>query len=446
MKDSVLSSSDLVLRRRPGLVDRALQRALFSTLAHLEDGRLVFDDETGRHAFGRTTERFPDEVRVQVHHLGAYRKAVLGGSLGVAEAYVAGAFDVSCLVTLARLFAGQPALLGRLDGALARLSQPLHRLLHAGRRNTLRGSRRNIGAHYDLGNAFYRLWLDETLSYSAAIFEHDGQPLAEASRVKNERICRKLALGPGDHVLEIGTGWGAFALHAAEVHGARVTTTTISEEQHRFATELVRRRGLEGRVTVLYEDYRALTGRYDKLVSVEMIEAVGHEFFDTFFRRASELVAPDGCALIQSITIRDQLYEAARDGVDFIKAYVFPGSCIPSVTALLQSATRASDLRLVHLEDLTPHYALTLRHWRERFLAARAQVAALGFSEAFQRSWELYLAYCEAAFWERYLGDVQLVLARPGCRALPILPALAPPAPRPDLTPGARATRARSRA
>ncbi len=418
---------------RPALLDRTLQHLLFSVLEHLEDGRVTFTDQTGSRSFGRLSPRFPHEVRVDVHDFSAYGHTFMRGSLGFAESYMAGAFEASDLVDLARLFVADRGLLQRLDGSFSKLSQPVYRAYHALRRNTRRGSRRNIAAHYDLGNDFYRLWLDETLSYSAAIFEREDQTLAEASHAKNERICRKLGLVPGDRLLEIGSGFGALALHAATHHGARVTTTTLSEEQYRFTCERVRRAGLTDQVTVLLRDYRELSGSYDKLVSVEMIEAIGYQYYDEFFRRCSRLLSPEGLALIQTITIEDQQYEAAKDSVDFIKRYIFPGSCIPSVTALLSHATRSSDLKLVHLEDLTPHYARTLRIWRQRFIERKADVYALGFSTEFARTWELYLAYCEAGFWERYNGDAQLLLARPGCRSVPFVPPLPDVSRRADL-------------
>ncbi|HNO60900.1 MAG TPA: cyclopropane-fatty-acyl-phospholipid synthase family protein, partial [Plasticicumulans sp.] len=276
--------------------------------------------------------------------------------------------------------------------------------------------RANIAAHYDLGNAFYQTFLDETLMYSCALFEHPGMSLAEASQAKNERICRKLGLRAGDHVLEIGTGWGGFALHAAGRHGCRVTTTTISREQYELARERVAAAGLGNRVTVLFEDYRELAGRYDKLVSIEMIEAVGHRWFDTYFRTCSRLLAPDGQMLLQAITIRDQEYARTKRSVDFIQRHVFPGGCLPSVQALADTVARVTDLRALHLEDIGPHYATTLRHWRERFLANLDRVRALGFDDTFLRLWEYYLAYCEGGFAERYLGTVQLLLAKPECR------------------------------
>jgi cyclopropane-fatty-acyl-phospholipid synthase len=309
------------------------------------------------------------------------------------------------------------------DRGLGRVTEPLNKAYHWLRRNTRTGSRRNIAEHYDLGNDFYRLFLDETMMYSCAVFPSDQSSLHEASQYKIHRICEKLALGPDDHLLEIGTGWGALAVHAAGTYGCRVTTTTLSEEQHAMAVERVGAAGLSDRVTVLRKDYRDLTGAYDRLVSVEMIEAVGHHYLNTFFRKCSELLKPDGLMLLQAITIRDQAYERHRRSVDFIKRYIFPGSCIPSVARMSRSLTEATDLRAVHLEDIGPHYARTLRMWRERFLARRDEVLRLGFDETFVRMWEFYLAYCEGGFAERYLSDVQMLLAKPLNRRSPYLSA-----------------------
>jgi cyclopropane-fatty-acyl-phospholipid synthase len=262
------------------------------------------------------------------------------------------------------------------------------------------------------------------MMYSSAVFEYPGMPLEAASIAKLDRICRKLDLHPGDHVMEIGTGWGGFALHAAANYGCRVTTTTISRRQHELARERIAAAGLRNRVTLLLEDYRDLSGQYDKLVSIEMIEAVGHQYFDAYFRKCSELLKPEGTMLLQAITIADQRYESARDSVDFIKRYIFPGSCIPSVAAMSDSIARASDMRLIHLEDIGPHYATTLRLWRENLFANLDQVRALGYPDAFIRMWEFYLCYCEGGFSERVLGDVQMLLVKPLARPEPVLPPL----------------------
>jgi cyclopropane-fatty-acyl-phospholipid synthase len=281
-------------------------------------------------------------------------------------------------------------------------------------RNTPARSRKQIAAHYDLGNDLFRLMLDETMMYSCAFFESDHATLHEAQLAKLDRICRKLDLGPDDHVLEIGTGWGGFAIHAAGNYGCRVTTTTISAEQLALARRRVVAAGLEDRVTLLLEDYRDLAGSYDKLVSIEMIEAVGWQYFEKFFERCGALLAPHGAMLLQSITIDDRAYEVEKATRSFANTHIFPGGCLPSVEVIARSVARASDLRTVDLEDITSHYVQTLRCWRESFLAQLDRVRALGYDGRFQRMWELYLAYCEGGFDSRRIGTVQLMLAKPG--------------------------------
>ncbi|WP_347279316.1 cyclopropane-fatty-acyl-phospholipid synthase family protein [Plasticicumulans sp.] len=387
---------------------------MFQRLRGLARGRLILVDADGQHSFGPGGHG--PQVRVEILDPGVWARIALRGTVGVGEAYVDGGWRADDLTALVRLFVLNKPVMDGMERGLARLALPLLKLWHWLHPNTRHGSRANIAAHYDLGNAFYQTFLDETLMYSCALFEHPGMSLAEASQAKNERICRKLGLRAGDHVLEIGTGWGGFALHAAGRHGCRVTTTTISREQYELARERVAAAGLGNRVTVLFEDYRELAGRYDQLVSIEMIEAVGHRWFDTYFRTCSRLLAPDGQMLLQAITIRDQEYARTKRSVDFIQRHVFPGGCLPSVQALADTVARVTDLRALHLEDIGPHYATTLRHWRERFLANLDRVRALGFDDTFLRLWEYYLAYCEGGFAERYLGTVQLLLAKPECR------------------------------
>jgi cyclopropane-fatty-acyl-phospholipid synthase len=323
-----------------------------------------------------------------------------------------GHWQADDLTALMRLLLRNRQALDAMETGLALISRPLRVAAHWLHRNTRAGSRRNISAHYDLGNDFFALFLDETMMYSCALFERPGMTLAQASTAKLDAICRKLALGPQDRVLEIGTGWGGFALHAAGRYGCRVTTTTISPSQYELARERVRAAGLDDRIDVILEDYRDLSGRHDKLVSIEMIEAIGHQYFAEFFRRCARRLVPGGQMLLQSITIAHRHYARARDEVDFIKRYVFPGCCIPAVSALAQAVADSSDLRIVHLEDIGPHYATTLARWRDNFLAHLDGVRALGCPESFCRMWEYYLSYCEAGFIERALSDVQLLLAR----------------------------------
>jgi cyclopropane-fatty-acyl-phospholipid synthase len=331
-----------------------------------------------------------------------------------------GDWDSGDLTALIRLLLKNRAVLDGLETGAARLKAPLQRLLHWINRNTEKGSRRNIAAHYDLGNEFFALWLDPSLMYSAAVFPSAEATLEEASLAKNELICRKLALTPNDRLLEIGTGWGGFALHAARQHGCRITSVTISREQYELARARIAAAGLADRVEVLLADYRALApethGRFDKLVSIEMIEAVGHEYQPAFFAKCASMLEPHGAMLLQAITIADQQYERARRSVDFIQRYIFPGSCLTSITNMSAVLTRSTDLKIAHLEDIGFHYARTLAEWRARFESKLPEIRALGYSESFLRMWRYYFCYCEAGFLERAIGDVQLLLLKPECR------------------------------
>ncbi len=345
-----------------------------------------------------------------------YRRAALGGSVGAAESFMDGQWECDDLVALVRILVRNRDQLDAMERGPARMAGALMKLWAAFRRNTQAGSRRNIAAHYDLGNDFFRLFLDDTLMYSSAIYVDTSDTLEAASRRKLDRICQKLQLGSDTRVVEIGTGWGGFALHAARTTGCHVTTATISREQHALACERVAAAGLQDRVQVLLTDYRDLAGKYDRLVSIEMIEAIGHQYLDTYFTKVGALLEDDGMALIQAITIEDHRYAQALRSVDFIKRHIFPGSFIPSVSAMLASVGHASDMKLFHLEDIGPSYALTLREWRHRFLAQLDRVRAMGYPERFVRMWEFYLAYCEGGFIERSTGDVQMLLVKPGAR------------------------------
>jgi cyclopropane-fatty-acyl-phospholipid synthase len=410
--------------RQPYSLDAIAERLVRGRLAGLEHGSLALVDGGSIEHYGRSTGRCPLSATVHVHDKRFYSELAFGGSIGAGEAYMQGHWSVDDLTAVIRILLHNREVLDSMETGLARAAAPLRKALHWASRNTRPGSRRNISAHYDLGNDFFRLFLDPTMMYSSAVFEHPGMTLEAASIAKLDRICRKLDLHPGDHVMEIGTGWGGFAMHAAANYGCRVTTTTISSRQHELARERIAAAGLADRVTLLLEDYRDLSGQYDKLVSIEMIEAVGHQYFDAYFRKCSELLKPEGAMLLQAITIADQHYASARDSVDFIKRYIFPGSCIPSVAAMSDSIARASDMRLFHLEDIGPHYATTLRHWRENLFANLDQVRALGYPDAFTRMWEFYLCYCEGGFSERVLGDVQMLLVKPLARPAPVLPPL----------------------
>jgi cyclopropane-fatty-acyl-phospholipid synthase len=397
----------------PGALDALCRRAVLAKLQALRHGCVVMVEGKRKHRFGTPSHDLPEPVIIHVHDPRMYGDVALGGSVGAGEAYMRGYWTTAQLVDVVRLFVLNMDVLDGLEGGLARFTDPVRKVAHALRRNSRAGSRRNIAAHYDLGNEFFRQFLDETMMYSAATFEHAGQSLYDAQVARLDRICRKLDLKPADHLLEIGTGWGGLALHAARHFGCRVTTTTISREQWRLARERVHEAGLEGRIEVLCQDYRDLTGSYDKLVSIEMIEAIGHEYHDTYFAHCAALLKAEGAMLLQSITIADQRYERARRSVDFIQHYIFPGSCIPSVARLTGSIARSGDLRVFDMEDIGPHYATTLAHWRHNFRANLPRIRALGYDESFVRMWEYYFCYCEGGFAERVLGDVQMLLVKP---------------------------------
>ncbi|MCB9915065.1 MAG: class I SAM-dependent methyltransferase [Planctomycetes bacterium] len=401
-----------------------LQRAVLARLARIDQGSLTVEVDGARHVLGRPDDARAPHGALRVRDARFWSAVARRGSVGAGEAYAAGWWTSDAPAEVVRVMVRNQGALVGLEGGLARLSRPLLAAYHALRDNTERGSRANIAAHYDLSNEFFALFLDDTMTYSCGVFERPDASLREASVAKIDRLCRKLELSPRDHLLEIGTGWGALAIHAAREYGCRVTTTTISREQHALAAERIRAAGLEDRIDLRFEDYRRLTGTYDKLVSVEMIEAVGHRWYGAFFQRCAELLTPEGTLALQAITIADQHYEAAKNAVDFIQRHIFPGSCIPSVTALCDAATRASDLRLVDLEDIGAHYVPTLAAWNRNLRARWDDAKALGHDETFLRLWEFYFAYCEGGFAERHIGDVQLLLqrplARPALRARPL--------------------------
>ncbi len=404
---------------RAGALDAFLRRRLLAQLAPMHDGQLRVRDAFGEVLLG--DGQGPLQATVTIDDPAFYRKVAAQGSVGAGESYIHGDWRCDDLVALVRLLVRNRDLLDGMERGPARAAGWLLRGWNRLRRNSREGSRRNIAAHYDLGNDFFALFLSPDLMYSSALYAQADEPLEVASTRKLDRICQQLQLQPGDRVVEIGTGWGGFAVHAACHYGCHVTTTTISAEQHALAVQRVQDAGLQERVTVLMQDYRDLQGQFDKLVSIEMIEAIGAEFLDTYMGTLQRLLKPDGVALLQAITIEDHRYEQARRSVDYIKRFVFPGSFIPSINAIMTAKTRASDLQLIAQQDFGHSYALTLRAWRQRFLAQRAAVQAQGFDERFCRMWEFYLAYCEGGFLERSIGVSHLLLARPGhCTDVPV--------------------------
>lgn len=399
-------------RARPAVRLPFLERIVLDRLARVSSGTLAVNVRGRTHTFGVHVPDLP-AARVEVHDERFFSSVARRGTIGAGESYARGWWTSEDPTAVVRVMARNEAALEGVEGGTARLSLPLLRVFHALRRNTERGSRDNIAAHYDLSNEFFGLFLDDTWTYSCGIYPHPDATLRDASIAKIERICRALDLGPKDHVLEIGSGWGGFAIHAAREYGCRVTTTTISRAQHELSALRIREAGLQERITLRFEDYRRLTGTFDKLVSIEMIEAVGHRYYDEYFRTCSERLAPGGRMCLQAITIADQLFERAKRSVDFIQRYVFPGSCIPSVTALSTSMTRASELRIVGLDDIGEHYVRTLMHWRQNLLTRREEARRLGFDDEFLRLWDFYFCYCAGGFAERRISTVQMLLEKP---------------------------------
>lgn len=359
-----------------------------------------------------------------VHNLRFYQRVAVEGSLGAAESYIQGDWDSPDLCGLLQLLSRNSAVLSNVDGLTAKLLKPLRTIFNWRRRNTKRGSRKNIAAHYDLSNDFFSLMLDDSMTYSSGVFNQSNMSLADAQTEKYDRVCRKLQLTAKDRVLEIGTGWGGFALHAARNYGCHVTTTTISDEQHRWAQIKFQQSGLGDRLALLRQDYRDLRGQFDKLVSIEMIEAVGERFLRGYFDQCCRLLKPNGAMCLQAITIPDHRYDSYRKSVDFIQKYIFPGGFLPSFRAISEALASHTDFRITHSEDFGPHYATTLEHWRENFWSAIALVEQLGFDQRFIRTWDYYLNYCQAGFAERLIGVSQIVFTRPMCRIDPAIQSL----------------------
>ena len=397
-------------KTRSNWVQQFAKNQVLARLARLQIGQLTIIENGQKTVFGSDKSM---AATVTVHDAHFYGEIAFGGSIGAGEAYMLGYWTSDNLTNVIRMMAANQGVMDALEGGYQWASKPFLKVLHYLNRNTADGSRKNIAAHYDLGNDFFKLWLDPSMMYSSAIFAPLEISLEAASNKKLQVICDKLDLKPTDHVVEIGTGWGGFAIYAAKHYGCKVTTTTISQQQFDEAVIRVAAENLQDKITLLLNDYRDLEGKFDKLVSIEMIEAVGHQFYDTYFKKCASLLKPNGMALIQAITIVDQRFDAAKNSVDFIQRYIFPGSNIPSITAMLNSITKASDLKLYDCEDIGPHYATTLRKWRERFLANIDAVRKLGYSEGFIKMWEFYLCYCEGGFAERALGDVHLLLIKP---------------------------------
>ena len=385
---------------------------------NLETGHISVNDGDETFTFGDSNS--DEKVSVDIHSQEFYVMTGSGGALGIAEAYVAGYWSSDDVVKLFQIILRNRNILLSLEKGFAKLVKPINKMIHRGRQNTLKGSKENILAHYDLSNDFYKLWLDPSMTYSCAFFNNDSVTLEEASIEKLDRICRKLNLSEDDSVLEIGTGWGSFSIHAAKNYGCKITTTTISDAQFDYARSRIKDEGLESKITLINKDYRDLDGKYDKIVSIEMIEAVGYEFIPDYFSKLSSLLNNNGLVALQGITYNDQNFEVYKDSVDFIKKYIFPGSCLISIAQIIDVIKKDTDLAMVDMEDITKHYAVTLNRWRKNFMDVIPKVKEMGYSQAFINMWEFYFLYCEAGFSERNIGDVQMIFAKSGSRNINI--------------------------
>ena len=405
----------LEIKRKGGLVHIGASLCkvpILNLLKRINDGQVVLSD-------GKDVRKFGGDgisVSLKVNDKRAYSKILLGGPIGAAEAYMLGYWSTDDLTGLIRIFLRNRKALEDFKTILSSIKRPVYQFFHRMRRDTLLQSKENISAHYDLGNEFFKLFLDPSLTYSSGYFRDFGDTMEGASREKVDLICRKLELKPGDEVLEIGTGWGSFAIHAASNYGCNITTTTISDEQYNYVVEVVREQSLEHKITVIKKDYRLLTGQFEKIASIEMIEAVGLEYLPAFFKVCDRLLKPGGSMLIQSITIPEDRFESAKNSVDFIQRYIFPGGALPSVELLVGESQQAN-LRPFGIEDITAHYAETLLRWRNKFKENMAEIKKLGCGDTFLRMWDYYLCYCEGGFAEKAIGCVHMQFEKPEIRA-----------------------------
>lgn len=411
---SLASKKHLASTPKPGMFAKLARKLVLRHLQRVSVGCVNLTDGKFKTRFGQPENEADLVASIEVLDVSFYADIAFGGSIGAGEAYMQGSWRCEDLVSLIRILVRNRHVLDDMEKGSARLTRPLQKVFHWFNRNTREGARRNISAHYDLGNDFFSIWLDESMMYSSAMFERHDQSLADAQQHRLDVVCEKLELGAGDHVIEIGTGWGAFAIHAAKKYGCRVTTTTISKQQYELAWQRVVAAGLENRIELLLEDYRDLEGRYDKLVSIEMIEAIGSDQYETYFSQCSQLLKPGGRMLIQAITIADQQYTYAQRNVDFIQRYIFPGSCLPSLSVMTSTIAKTGDMLVTGVEDIGRHYALTLNHWRRNFFSHIDEIIELGYPDEFVRMWEFYLCYCEGGFLERVISDVHLVAEKPG--------------------------------
>lgn len=389
------------------------KKIIHQRLSQIKDAHIIIKDGKSINKFGK-----PGNLSAKINILDTvfYKNIILGGTIGASESFIRGEWSSPNLTNVIRVLARNTEAQDKLENLFTLLSQPFLKVMHKLNENSVRGSKKNISRHYDLSNDFFSLFLDKNMMYSSAIYKSRKTSLEDASTNKLDVICKKLNLKKTDHVIEIGTGWGGFAIYAAKNYGCKVTTTTISIEQYKFAKQKIKEAGLGKKIKVLLKDYRLLKGQYDKLVSIEMIEAVGYQFYDEYFKIIGQLLKIDGEALIQAITIKDQRYSKAIQSVDFIQKYIFPGSCIPSITAIQNSLTSSTDLVINDIRDIGHHYARTLADWRKRFLKNKQEIRKLGFDDKFLRMWLFYFAYCEGGFEEKVISDIHLHITKPGYR------------------------------
>lgn len=396
--------------KSPSVIDKFARSAILKMMAKLQYGRLILQEDEFTRSFGGGHR---PQAHIIVRHPSFYRKCLFGGSIGAGEAYIENLWEVDDLTNLVRIMVLNMTLLDRMEKGLARILRPFDLISHLMKRNSRKGAKRNILAHYDLGNELYQSFLDPTMMYSSAIYPGEDSSLEEASLNKLDTVCKRLDLRPNDRVIEIGSGWGGFAIHAARHYGCHVTATTISSAQYEESEARIRQAGLSDQITLLNKDYRDLHGEYDKLVSIEMIEAVGHRFLPEFFEKCCSLLKPEGKMLLQAITISDQKYNQYRRSVDFIQRYIFPGGCLPSNSHMLNLIAQKTDMVVRSITDFGFDYAKTLKEWRQRFNRSFPYLRNKGYDDTFKRLWEFYFCYCEGGFLERSISVVHLVATRP---------------------------------
>lgn len=394
-------------------LNQLARNQVLATMEKLTHGKLVLVEGENISEFGKQDSELSSlEAVIKIEDQRFYRKVLLGGSVGAAEAYMDKLWTSPNLLNVIRLICRNLEVMNPMDRRGSLVTKLLHKFLLWRHDNSLSGSKKNIAAHYDLSNQFFSYFLSSDMMYSSAIFADPYMNLEEASSYKLESICKKLELKASDHLIEIGTGWGGMAIYAATHYGCKVTTTTISQEQYEYASQRVRENRLEDKITVLNKDYRHLQGSYDKLVSIEMIEAVGHNHYEEYFSQCSKLLKPQGLMLLQAITVPDQRYEYAKSSIDFIKKYIFPGGCLPSNEIIARYLCKFTDMRIVGMEDITEDYAITLQKWQSNFRKSLDVIGQLGFDEKFLRMWDYYFSYCEGGFKERAINTVQVLIAK----------------------------------